>query len=53
MKGINLIELNAYGNTKITNINHMTRMRKLNAGGLCGITDEGIKDLKLVKLYYM
>src|SRR5205085_1961745 len=41
----NLIELYATNNNKITNINHMSNLQKLDAYGDCGIDDNGIKNL--------
>ena len=52
MKNLNLVELNASHNSKITNVNHMTNLKKLDAGGSdCGINDAGIKNLNLVELH--
>ena len=42
--------LDASNNFKITNINHMTNLKKLNASRNCGINNEGIKNLNLIKL---
>ena len=42
---LNLIELNASRNNKITNVNHMSNLKKLNARWDCGIDDEGISKL--------
>jgi hypothetical protein len=49
---LNLIELYADGNSKITNINHMTNLKILSAQSpSCGIDNNGIKDLNLIKLF--
>src|SRR5690606_39536294 len=48
---LNLIELYAYNNKKITNVNHMTDLKKLDASDGCGIDDEGISKLNLIELY--
>ena len=43
--------LNSHNNLKITNINYMTQLVELDAsGGYCGITDQGISQLNLIKL---
>ena len=52
IRDINLIELNATNNFKITNVNHMTKLQILIAEGYnYGIGDEEIKNLNLNKLY--
>jgi hypothetical protein len=51
IKNLNLVELYAYNNSMITNINHMNNLRVLDASGNCGIDDKNIKDLNLIKLY--
>jgi hypothetical protein len=40
-----LLKLNANNNPKITSINHMTKLQKLDAEGECGIDQEGLKDV--------
>ena len=40
IKNLNLEKLNAYNNSKITNVNHMTKLKELDARGDCGIDDE-------------
>ena len=50
IKNLNLIELDASYNKKITNVNHMTKLQKLYANSNCGLNDEGIKDLNLIEL---
>ena len=50
IKHLNLIELNAYNNRKITDVNHLTKLQTLDASYRCGIDDKGIKDLNLVEL---
>jgi hypothetical protein len=47
LKGINCVtELSVINNPKITNINHMTNIKKLNISGYkCGVTTTDIKDL--------
>lgn len=47
---INLISLNACDNTKIMNINHMTKLKKLNASRNCGISNNGFRKLHLREL---
>jgi hypothetical protein len=43
--------LNACNNIKITNVNHLNNLIKLNpSGNFCGINDNGIKHLNLRKL---
>ena len=42
--------LNAKYNEKITNVNHMTNLQILDASWECGIDDNGIKNLNLIKL---
>ena len=43
--------MNPRGNFEITKVNHMTKIKELDACGYyCGIDDEGIKDLSLEKL---
>jgi len=42
--------LNASNNKNITNINHMTKLKELDASGGCGIDDKGISNLNLEKL---
>jgi uncharacterized protein YutD len=42
--------LNAYNNPNITNVNYMEKLIELNASSNCGITNEGIKNIKLTKL---
>ena len=44
----NLIILNASYNTKITCVNHLQKLKNLDASGICGIDDNGIS--KLLKL---
>ena len=51
IKGLNLIELNAEYNPKITDVSFMKKLRKLDAGFNCGITPEGIRGLNLIKLH--
>ena len=42
---LNLIELYAYHNKKIKNVNHMKRtLKKLDCSGNCGIDQNGIAD---------
>ena len=43
-------KLNACNNRKITKVNHMTNLRKLDARGECGIDDKGLEGLNLYKL---
>lgn len=47
--GLDLMELGASDNSKITNVSHMRSLKKLVASGNCGIADAGIADLKLVE----
>jgi hypothetical protein len=51
IKNLNLEKLNARNNSKITNINHMTKLKELDAGRNCGTDDGEIKNLNLEKLY--
>ena len=44
------IKLDARDNPKITNINHMVKLKVLRAFANCGIDDYGIKKLNLEKL---
>ena len=46
----NLQELHCNDCEYITDINHMTKLRSLYAGGYCGLNNEGIKNLKLTYL---
>lgn len=48
---LNLEELSANGNPKITNVNHLTNLTKLIASDSCGIGDSGIQKLNLIELY--
>lgn len=45
-----IIKLNAGGNLKITDVNHMANLQVLNASWYSGIGDNGIKNLNLVEL---
>ena len=48
---LNLIKLNAIGNEKIKNVNHMKKTLKiLNCVGYCGIDQNGISELNLIEL---
>jgi hypothetical protein len=38
-------------NDAITNVNHVTNLKILHAEGNCGIGDQGIQNLNLIKLY--
>ena len=40
-------------NSKITNINHMTKLKELVAQGSCGINDEGINNLNNIEILYV
>ena len=51
IKYMNVVELNAWGNPKITNVSFMKNLKKLNTGGgNCGIDQKGIEGLDLVEL---
>jgi len=50
IKDLNLERLQIYDNSKITNANHMTKLKELDASDNCGIDDGGIKNLNLKKL---
>ncbi len=50
LSGVNLFKLNANNNTKITNINHLSKLQILHASSICGIDNAGIQDLDLVGL---
>jgi len=42
--------LNTYNNDKIKDVNHLDKLEILNISGeICGVVQEGIKDLKLLK----
>ena len=43
-------ELTAYNNQKITDINHMNKLVKLDASGNSGLDDQGISQLNLIEL---
>ena len=46
-----VIKLDASSNSKITNVSSMKNLKELDAGGdSCGINQEGIEGLDLVKL---
>lgn len=45
-----IISLSAFSNYKITNLNHMNRLKELNASYDCGISDNSIKDINLFVL---
>ena len=38
-------ELNASNNPKITVLNHMIQLKKINISGNCGVDDQGIQGL--------
>ena len=42
--------LDATNNSKIANVNHLTKLQVLNASRNCGISDNGIKYLNLIEL---
>src|SRR5688572_19546030 len=44
-----LTKLNAFDNSKITNVSHMKSLRVLNASGYCGLNQDSIKCLDLVE----
>ena len=48
-KFIDLEELDASDNIKITNVNHLTKLKILYCSWDCGIDQEGIKNLKLIE----
>jgi len=50
IKHLNLITLNASNNRYITNVNHFTNLRILDASRYCGIDDVGLSDLNLIEL---
>jgi len=47
MNYIDATKLNAKGNRNITDVNHMTKLKVLDASSVCGIDDDGIKNLNL------
>ena len=51
IKELDLVELNANSNYKITNVSFMKNLKKLNASYYCGIDQNGINGLDLVELY--
>ena len=50
IRGLNLVELNAYCNGKITDVSFMTNLKILDAWGDCGIGQDSIHGLDLVEL---
>ena len=50
IKNLNLEKLDATHNKKITNVNHMTNLKDLDASGNCGIDNDGIKNINPEKL---
>ena len=48
---LNLKKLHADCNPKITNVNHMNRLKILFAGNDCGIDDAGFAELNLKELH--
>ena len=48
-KFIDLEELDASDNKKITNVNHLIKLKILGCSRDCGINQKGIKDLKLIE----
>jgi hypothetical protein len=48
--GLDLVELNANYNKKITNVSFMKKLKILHATGHCGIDQIGIEGLDLVEL---
>ena len=50
IKNLNLRILDVEKNPNITNINHMTNLKRLDASYNSGINDNGIKDLNLNRL---
>jgi hypothetical protein len=51
IQNLNLTILNANNNPNITNINYINNLKELYAcGKLCGIGNNGIKNLNLIKL---
>ena len=51
IEGLDLVKLDAYGNSKITNVTFMKNLKELDDRWSCGISPEGIEGLNLVKLY--
>ena len=51
IKSLDLIELNAWNNRNIKNIDHFKNLKVLYCLGNCGISDEDIKGLDLRELY--
>src|SRR5258706_292463 len=47
---VDVIELNARHNPKITSLNHMTKLKILNISWNCGVGNQGISDLNLEEL---
>lgn len=50
IKSLNLISLNVRHNTKINDVSHMNKLRKLDASGISNIDQNGINGLNLIKL---
>ena len=45
-----VVKLNAWNNSNITNVSFMKNLKELDAAEFCGIDQEGIEGLDLVKL---
>ena len=51
IEGLDLVELDVWNNSKITNVSFMKNLKKLDASGSgCGIDQKGIEGLDLVEL---
>jgi len=51
IRNLNLEKLYMHYNSKITNLNHTTNLKVLDASGGCGIGDDGIENLKFEKTH--
>lgn len=52
IENLNLKKLFAANNSGITNVNHMSNLKILDASQYCGLNNEGIKDLNLIDLIF-
>ena len=47
-----LTSLNVWSNEKVSDVNHMVKLRKLNANYYCGIGDSGVENLRALEQVY-
>ena len=50
LKGLDLIKLDAWNNSKIKKVSFMKNLKELDAGDDCAIDQKGIQGLDLIKL---